>query len=52
MTIDARELMQRYEDFEWARGVHLERLAICRMGAREVGDGDEEYVVEAEVPLP
>jgi hypothetical protein len=34
------------------RDARVERVAVCRMGARDVGGGDEEYVVEAEMPLP
>jgi activating signal cointegrator complex subunit 1 len=58
MTIDARGLLERYTEFVWMEDVRLEKLAICRMGARRVKDaegretGEEEYVVEGEAELP
>ena len=52
LTIDAREMLQKYETFEWMRDVRVERVSICRMGARAVEGGDEEYVVEGEVAIP
>lgn len=52
LTIDARDLLYRYEFFEWMKDVRMEKVAICRMGARAVGGGDEEYVVEGEVAIP
>jgi activating signal cointegrator complex subunit 1 len=52
LTIDAREMLYEYENFEWMRDVRMEKVAICRMGAREVAGGDEEYVVEGEVAIP
>jgi len=52
LTIDAREMLYEYENFEWMRDVRIEKVAICRMGAREVAGGDEEYVVEGEVAIP
>jgi len=52
LTIDAREMLQKYEAFEWMRDVRVERVSICRMGARAVEGGDEEYVVEGEVAIP
>jgi activating signal cointegrator complex subunit 1 len=50
LTIDARDVLGRYEDYVWMEGVPLEKIAICRMGAKAV-DGEDEaaYVVEAEV---
>jgi activating signal cointegrator complex subunit 1 len=54
LTIDATELLEDYEDFEWMKDVRIEKVAICRMGAKK-GDGDtgeESYVVEGEVNMP
>ncbi|PSS20510.1 hypothetical protein M430DRAFT_34768 [Amorphotheca resinae ATCC 22711] len=52
LTIDAREVLERFEEHEWMSDVRLENVAICRMGARKLDDGDEEYVVEGQVELP
>lgn len=54
LTIDATELLEDYEDFEWMKDVRVEKVAICRMGAKK-GEGDageEIYVVEGEVNMP
>jgi len=51
LTIDARELLVDYEDFEWMSDV-VGKVAICRMGAQKKDDGEEEYVVEGEVDVP
>lgn len=41
LTLDARELLGRYGDaFVWADDLPVTRLAICKMGAREVEGGD------------
>ncbi|KAJ8062533.1 hypothetical protein OCU04_009061 [Sclerotinia nivalis] len=52
LTFDARAILSRYADFTWMRDVRIEKVAICRMGAKKRGDGDEEYEVEAEVEVP
>ncbi len=58
MTIDARELLERYSEVAWMEDCRVEKLAVCRMGARKTRDaegretGEEEYVVEGEVDLP
>ncbi|KAF7874039.1 hypothetical protein EAF04_002711 [Stromatinia cepivora] len=49
---DARDILSRYADFVWMRDVRIEKVAICRMGAKKREDGDEEYEVEAEVDVP
>lgn len=47
MKFDATKILERYADFEWARDVRLEKLSLCKMGARKkVENGevvDEEY---------
>jgi len=52
LTVDAREILERYEDFEWMSDVRVEKVAICRMGAKKLEDGCEEYVVEGAVQMP
>lgn len=51
LTIDAREILDRYEDFVWMEEVPVEKIAICKMGAKKQEDGDEAYEVEAEIDL-
>lgn len=50
-TIDARAVLDRYEDYVWLEGMEVDRLRICSMGAKDRGDGEVEYEVEAEVRL-
>ncbi|KAL2352077.1 kinase A anchor protein [Cryomyces antarcticus] len=38
IRLDARELMDRYKDFVWAQDVAVEKVAVCKMGARKVVD--------------
>jgi activating signal cointegrator complex subunit 1 len=58
MTIDAREVLERYEETVWMEECRVEKVAVCRMGARKIRDkegrdtGEEEYVVEGEVEIP
>jgi activating signal cointegrator complex subunit 1 len=58
MTIDAREVLERYSDVAWMEEVRVEKLAICRMGAvrlknaEGVETGEEEYFVVGEVDMP
>ncbi|KAI1325869.1 kinase A anchor protein [Xylariaceae sp. FL0255] len=54
LTVDARGMLDRYADYIWMKDVPVEKLAICRMGAKAVegGDGEGEtgdaaYVVES-----
>ncbi|KAF7542421.1 hypothetical protein G7046_g10168 [Stylonectria norvegica] len=50
LTLDARDLLSRYDDYVWIEGMPVERVAICRMGAKKVeGADDAAYEVEAEV---
>lgn len=53
LTVDATEILGRYDDYVWMRDVPVEKIAICRMGAKKVGTGedDEEYEVEAEIDV-
>jgi len=52
LTIDARGIMKIYEGTEWMKGFRVEKVAICRMGAVKVEDGEEAYGVEGEVEMP
>lgn len=51
LTIDARGALERYDDFVFMRDVAPEKIAICRMGAKEQEDGDQAYEVEAEIDI-
>jgi activating signal cointegrator complex subunit 1 len=52
LTIDARDILEAYEGYEWMKDVTVEKVAICRMGAQIKDDGDEEYVIEGEIAMP
>ncbi|KAL8690100.1 MAG: hypothetical protein Q9224_004486 [Gallowayella concinna] len=57
LKFDARDLISRYREFEWARDVKIEKVAICEMGAKKMMDekGEvvgEEYTEIASVALP
>lgn len=52
LTIDARDILEKYEEFEWMSGVRIEKVAICKMGAKKLEDGEEEYEVEGEMDMP
>ncbi|TQN66468.1 hypothetical protein CSHISOI_08956 [Colletotrichum shisoi] len=50
LTIDATDILERYEDYIWMEDVSVEKIAICRMGAKKIeGADDQEYEVEAEI---
>lgn len=50
LTIDARSLLSRYDDYLWAEKLPITRVALCRMGAKPIpGTDDAAYEVEAEV---
>lgn len=54
LTIDARGILDRYEDQVWLENFKVEKVALCRMGAKKMdvdGVEDEAYEVEAEVDL-
>jgi activating signal cointegrator complex subunit 1 len=46
LKFDATELMAQYEDFVWANGVSIEKVQICKMGAKKVVDESGEVVGE------
>ncbi len=49
-------MIAKYQGFEWAKDVHIERLNICEMGAKKTIENgkvvNEEYIEVASVPLP
>ncbi|KAL2109908.1 hypothetical protein VUR80DRAFT_1876 [Thermomyces stellatus] len=55
-TLDAENLLDRYEDYVWLENFVVDRVAICKMGAKEVLGEDEEgdgaaYEVVAEASI-
>lgn len=48
---DAREVVEKYDGFEWMRDCRVERVGICEMGAREV-EGEVRYVEVAGREMP
>lgn len=57
LKLDARPLLDKYQEFVWAQNVILNRLAICEMGAKKFTDGDggviaEQYTEVAYIALP
>ena len=56
LKIDATELIEKYKDFEWVRDMRIDRIAICKMGAKLIKEGDEVvdqvYTEVCSVPLP
>ena len=55
-NIDATSLLKEFEDYEWAKDIHIEKVCICQMGAKkEVVDEvvvNEEYLEIASIALP
>lgn len=50
LTIDARDIIDRYDDYVWVEDMAVDKIAICRMGAKQVeGVDDQEYEVEADI---
>jgi activating signal cointegrator complex subunit 1 len=57
IRLDAREVLERYQDWVWAKDVKVGKVAICKMGAKKIlGEGGkivaEEYEEVASVSLP
>ena len=46
MRFDARELVEQYKDAVWASNVRIDRLQICKMGARKIVNDKGEVVAE------
>ncbi|KAF2100104.1 hypothetical protein NA57DRAFT_56030 [Rhizodiscina lignyota] len=56
LRVDATALLELYKDFVWADGVRIEKIAICKMGAKKTFDAagnivDEAYEEVASIPL-
>jgi activating signal cointegrator complex subunit 1 len=52
LTIDAEDILRRYQDFVWIESMPVRRLAICRMGSKAIeGTDDAAYEVEAEIEV-
>lgn len=55
LTLEAGSLLDRYADYIWLEKFAVDRVAICKMGAKEVegedGEVDAAYEVEAEVEI-
>ena len=50
LELDARDLISKYEDYVWLEGMEVDKITLCKMGAKDVGEeGDQAYEVEAEV---
>ncbi|KAH7259715.1 kinase A anchor protein [Fusarium redolens] len=50
LTIDARDIVSSYDDFVWLEDMPLDKITLCRMGAKKIeGTDDEAYEVVAEV---
>lgn len=53
LTMDVRDVLDRYADTTWMEGCRVEKIAVCRMGAKkDLQTGEELYVVEGEVDVP
>jgi activating signal cointegrator complex subunit 1 len=42
MRFDARNLIEKYKDYVWARNVRVDRVCICEMGAKKIWSGTHE----------
>ncbi|KAI7529738.1 hypothetical protein KC331_g15056 [Hortaea werneckii] len=56
LKIDATSILERFQDFIWAEGFVLDRIAICEMGAKKITNDEgkivaEEYTEVASVKL-
>ena len=47
LLFDARPVLERFKDFEWAKDLRLDRVAICKMGAQKILDDSGKVVDEA-----
>lgn len=56
--MDARPILEKYQDYVWAEDFKLDRVAICEMGAKKILDAakvhvlDERYTEVAHASLP
>jgi activating signal cointegrator complex subunit 1 len=47
MRFDASELIEQYKGYTWAQAISIDRVCICKMGAKKVLDEKGEIVDEA-----
>ena len=57
LRFDATEFVERFKDSVWAEDIRIEKIAICKMGAKKLFTPDgkivgEEYEMVASVDLP
>ncbi|RDW62777.1 hypothetical protein BP5796_11079 [Coleophoma crateriformis] len=52
LTIDATDVLERFAEHVWMEDCVLQKVAICRMGAKVMEDGGEEYFEEGALALP
>jgi activating signal cointegrator complex subunit 1 len=57
MKLDATQLLEKCKDFVWASEFAIEKLAICKMGAKKILDNDgnvidEQYEEVASIVMP
>lgn len=52
LVVDARGILEEFEEFEFMGNVRVEKVAICRMGAKAGEDGEVRYEVEGEIEVP
>jgi activating signal cointegrator complex subunit 1 len=46
LRIDAQDLLEEWKDFVWAKDFPIEKLAICKMGAKKITNANGEIVGE------
>ncbi|CAK7241496.1 MAG: hypothetical protein STHCBS139747_002958 [Sporothrix thermara] len=51
LTFDAREIIERYDDFVWMERVPVQTVALCRMGAQTTELDDYGNVLDAAYPV-
>ncbi|KAG0646346.1 hypothetical protein D0Z07_8328 [Hyphodiscus hymeniophilus] len=52
LTFDARDIIERYEGYQWMSDVKVENIVLYQMGAKRSENGDEEYVAEGKARMP
>jgi activating signal cointegrator complex subunit 1 len=46
LRFDARDLIEKYKDYTWAEDVRIDRVQICKMGAKKILNAEGEVVDE------
>jgi activating signal cointegrator complex subunit 1 len=52
LLLDASELLGDWETYVWMQDVSIEKVEICRMGAKVDGSGEERYEVQGGAWMP